>query len=221
MPQEPLMSTLAQRLGIQDQVSVEQYDEMIKQGILTPEDRIQLIGGRLVEMAPMGAEHAAQVQKLNKRINSAVEHHNDGKNPEQQVVVRPRLPLVLDGNSEPEPDIALVRMDMDNLDDGYVERHPRAEDAFLVIEVSDTTLRSDREAKLPRYAASGVPEVWIVDMTNRPVTVHRTPVDGRYTAVSTLSAGEITPRQIPGLTLKLEDFLVRSRARSPATRRER
>lgn len=218
------MSTLANLVGGHlRNISVEDFHRMIDQGILKPEHRVELLEGRLREMNPVKSETAAQVRKLFKILDRAADNYNLGKSLEEQVIVRQEAPLELNDHSEPLPDIALVAMDkrmgpLDDPNDCYVDSNPKAQDVLLVIEVSNTTVRRDREEKLPLYAASGVPEVWILDMDRRNVTAYRTPVNGEYTQASTFSAGQqITPQQLPGLPLAVDDFLVRPvRARSSA-----
>jgi Uma2 family endonuclease len=221
------MSTLANLVGRNlRNLSVEDFHALIDRGILKPEDRVELLGGRLHEMNPVKSDTAAQVRKLFKRIDKAAEHYNRDRNRDELVIVRQEAPLVLKDNSEPLPDIALVGMDksmapMDDMDDCYVDANPTAEDTLLIIEVSNTTLRRDREEKLPHYAASGVPEVWILDMDSRTVTVYHTPVGDKYTQEIAVRSGAITPLQLPGLLLAVDELLVRPvRARGGSIRRK-
>ena len=86
--------------------------------------------------------------------------------------------------------------------------HPRARDILLAIEVADTSLEHDRDVKVPLYAAAGVPEVWLVNLTDDAVTLYRDPVAGRYATVHTGRRGEtVTSLRLSGVTLRVEDIL--------------
>jgi Uma2 family endonuclease len=86
--------------------------------------------------------------------------------------VRTQLPIVVDGDSEPEPDIAVVA----GTTEDYADHHPTPPDVALLLEVSDTTLRTDRISKGALYAENGVPEFWIANLNSRQLEVYREPV---------------------------------------------
>ncbi len=100
-------------------------------------------------MSPIGSQHAACVSLLNRVLRPV----------EETAIVRVEDPIILNDDTEPQPDIAVVRFKT-NL---YADAHPRPEDVLLLIEVAETSLEEDREIKLPRYAASSISEVWIVN----------------------------------------------------------
>jgi len=143
-----------------------EYDRLVALGSFDDE-RIELIGGLLVAMSPQGVEHSDVVSRL---ANALVRALGD------RALVKSQCPLAVDDESEPEPDVAVVPSG------DYSREHPSA--AILVVEVSDSSLRTDREVKGPLYAAAGIEEYWIVNLVDRWVEVHRAPREGRYSDVS-------------------------------------
>jgi Uma2 family endonuclease len=131
------------------------------------DQRIELIHGIPVWMPPIGSLHSEIVTRLTRLFIRGLG---------ERAVVRPQLPFVAHDDSEPEPDLAIVSPR------SYATGHPDA--AFLLIEVADTSLTYDRETKAPLYAASGVPQLWIVDVEARVIEVYTEPTDGAYTSVA-------------------------------------
>jgi Uma2 family endonuclease len=143
-------------------------------GVLGPELRTELIDGEIIEMPPIGHPHAGTVDLIADRLRDAV-----GK----QALVRVQNPIWLDDYSEPLPDITLLRPRPDY----YRNAHPSPSDVLLLIEVADSSLAYDRDVKLPRYALAGIPEVWLVDLAARRLTVCCRPDAGRWSEVETVS----------------------------------
>lgn len=141
--------------------SVDEYHRMIESGILTSNDRVQLIDGWIIEMPPIGPEHITS----NSLAGSAVQSRLPAG-----WIVRLQGPITLT-NSEPEPDVVVVRGTLRD----YAKRHPGSRDLALVIEVADSTLNFDRVQKAATYAAAGIPEYWIVNLVDRQLEVHREP----------------------------------------------
>ena len=142
--------------------TVADYHLMGEVGLLGEDDRVELIDGRILEMSPMGSLHAACVSFLNRRLRPV----------EETAIVRVEDPVVLNDETEPQPDIAVVRF-KENL---YADAHPQPADVLLIVEVADTSLEEDRKIKLPRYAASSIPEVWIVNLVENTVEVYCDPL---------------------------------------------
>jgi Uma2 family endonuclease len=158
-----MMSQSEQRMGLpreswfsRHRISVEEYYRMGEAEILPPDARVELIDGEVIDMAAIGPSHAAVTNDLLSVLLSAV----NGKG-----LVRGQAPIHLNDQSEPQPDVVIARLRPGN----YRDAHPGPSDILLLIEVSDTTLRFDREVKVPVYAQAGVPEVWIVDLNGRKV----------------------------------------------------
>jgi Uma2 family endonuclease len=139
----------------------QEYDRMAQAGILSPDDRVQLIAGEIVTMTPQNSPHAAAIGKTQRVLERLFG---------PDVWIRVQMPLIVDPDSEPEPDLAVVP----GAPDDYRDAHPRT--ALLVIEVSDTTLPLDRDRKRAVYARAGIPEYWIVNLPDRCLEMYRNPV---------------------------------------------
>lgn len=157
--------------------TVKEYNQMIEAGILTKYDRVELIRGEIVEMAAIGRRHAACVRRL---IRLFSERLSD------RVLVDAQDPVELEDNSEPQPDLALLRL----RDDFYEAGHPQAEDVVLLVEVADTTIEFDQEVKIPLYAESGISEVWVVDINQQCLEVYRQPFGNSYQIIQKHYRGE-------------------------------
>ncbi len=158
-------------------LAVAEYYKMAEVGILTEDDRVELINGEIFEMSPISSLHASHVKRLNILF---------GRLLFGQVIIGVQDPVSLNAFSEPEPDISVVRL----REDLYAEHHPRPTDIFLLIEVSLTTLGFDREMKLPLYATAEIPEFWIVNLEEKQVEIYRQPKNGKYLSQTTLRPGD-------------------------------
>ena len=157
--------------------TVEQFHKMAESGILNEDDRVELIRGEIIEMAAIGTKHAACVRRLNNVL-----HRIFG----DEVIISVQNPIGLDDSSEPQPDVVLLKP----REDFYASAHPQPKDVFLIIEVADTTIKYDREVKIPLYAEEGVIEVWLVDINLECVEVYREPATDGYKKVEKFSRGE-------------------------------
>ncbi len=149
-------------------ITTTEYHQMADAGILTAEERVELIYGDILVMSPVGSRHFACVNRMSRMFNRMLG---------DQVITSVQGPVRLNDFSEPEPDIALLRP----TDNFYADRLPGASDVMLVVEVSDSTLEKDREIKLPLYAKAGIPEVWIVNLHLNQLEVYARPMAGAYT----------------------------------------
>ncbi|MBK5963855.1 hypothetical protein CCR95_07085 [Thiocystis minor] len=174
--------------------SVEDYRRMAQSGLLDATDRVELIEGELIDIAPIGCKHAFLVDRLAELL---------GGGSRANYMVRVQNPVSLDTRSEPQPDIALVNRE------NYSDRHPGPGDIRLIVEVSDTTLAYDRDVKLPLYARAGIPEVWLLDAQSGELTVYRESAEGLYRLIRKASATEtLSPLLLPKVTLRLAEVLV-------------
>ena len=157
-------------------ISLEEFHRMVEAGVFPEDLRLELVEGDLVEMSPIGPKHAAIVRRLTTRFAPLATRG--------EALLSVQNPLVV-GSSELYPDLALLRPDLES----YASRHPQGQDALLVVEVADTSLRYDLQVKLPLYAQAGVPEVWVVDLEGKRVLVHRKPEGGGYREAEALGPG--------------------------------
>lgn len=176
-------------------LTVRDYHAMGEAGILRREDRVELIEGELIAMSPVGVPHAAQLLVMSELLAPQLVG---------RAVVAMQNPIRLGDFSEPEPDIALVRPPGRR----YVDALPVPADVFLLIEISDTTLRYDSTVKAALYAKHGIVEYWIIDIAGHAVLVHRAPTAEGYAETRRATAGEtLEPLALPGLRLAVADML--------------
>jgi len=157
------------RADRQRPVTLAMYDRMIAAGVFDPaEDHpLELIGGDLHMMSPIGDRHADAVDWLARWSQLVVDS--------EAILVRIQNPLGMPGSeSAPQPDIAWVTFRR------YADRRPRPEEVSLIIEVADTSLEFDTTVKAGLYAAAGIADYWVVDLVSRAVIVFRDPRAGRY-----------------------------------------
>lgn len=147
--------------------TVDEYQQMIEAGIFGEDDRLELLGGEIVAMSPIGSRHAACVNRLNRLLVSALG---------ESAIVSIQNPIRLDDLSEPEPDVALLKPQ----DDFYTDQVPTPTDVLLLIEVADSSVDQDRAVKLPLYARVGIAEVWLVDLIDGVIDAYRTPSSEGY-----------------------------------------
>lgn len=176
--------------------TVDEYHRMGEVGIFSEDDRVELLAGEIVEMSPIGPLHAGTVGRLTALFSSRLG---------TEVIVWVQNPLLLRSeDSEPQPDVALLRP----RPDFYTRSHPEAQDVYLVIEVADTSVETDREVKFPIYARAGVPEAWLLDVSMERLEVHRHPAPDGYQDVRSFQRGEsVAPQACPDLVLTVDTLL--------------
>jgi Uma2 family endonuclease len=175
--------------------TVDDYYAMADAGILHEDDRVELIEGEIIEMAAIGSHHAACVDRLTRLL---VRQAGD------EAVVRVQNPVRLSDLSEPQPDLALLRP----RSDFYAARHPLAPDTLLIIEVAHSTLGYDRGVKVPLYARTGIPELWIVNLDEQVVEVYGDPADGRFRLQAQVAPGAVLrPRLLPSVVVAVSEIL--------------
>lgn len=173
--------------------SVEEFHKLGEAGIFHPRDRVELLDGEIIVMSPIGIRH---VQAVSWIIECLVEQAR------RRYLVSPGNPVWLHEHSEPQPDIMLVPRVR------KMERHPRPEDVFLLVEVSDSSLAYDRERKLTAYAKAGVREYWIVNLQQDILEVFRQPSDGKYQVALTFTAGQtLSPLAFEDVTVPVADII--------------
>ena len=175
--------------------SVKEYDLMLDAGIFNENDRVELINGVVLEMSPKNAPHSSGVYRAEKVFTKALG---------ERAVIRVQDVVVLNDDSEPEPDLAMLRPPASQ----YDYRQPTAADVLLILEVSDTTLRFDREAKSLTYAAAGVPQYLIFNVNAWEIEDYREPDANGYRAKQTYTAGQwFTLAAFPDVAISVSDLL--------------
>ena len=168
-----------------------EYHRMGEVGILGEDDRVELIRGEIVKMSPIGRHHVAFVNNLNQLLVTRLAG---------RAIVSVQNPVVLSDDTEPEPDLAVLRPR------SYKHAEPAVDDVLLLIEVAETSLRYDRVTKRPLYAEAGVPEYWIVDCAAETVEVDRTPTSSGYRDVTVVAgAAAVSLLAFPDLSLALAE----------------
>lgn len=189
------MNSLMESWPRKHRITVDEYYRMAEVGLLAPDARVELIGGEIIDMAPIGPRRGSIVDILTRLFVRAVGDH---------AIVRTQGAILLDQRSVPQPDLALLAPRKDD----YRSAHPTPADILLVIEVSDSTLRYDRDVKVPLYARHGIPEAWIVDVQNGEWHGYRTLQGGSYAEQdSTKDPGFMRIASLPGITVDLTGVL--------------
>lgn len=170
-------------------ISLERFHKMAAAGIFGADDRIELIDGEMLTMAPIGGPHMAMVNRLNSLLVRAIG---------DQGVVSVQNPVALPPDSEPQPDLVVLRPSAGALS----AEVPGPADVLLMIEVADSTLRYDRGIKLPLYARHGIHEVWIVDLQAKRIEVFRGAGPTGYAQRREIGPTEsVAPGALPGVSV--------------------
>lgn len=172
--------------------TVDEYHAIADAGILTEDDRTELVEGEIIVLNPIGSRHAAAVKRL---------AHAFATQAKSRFLVSVQDPIRLDGLNEPQPDLALLAP----RDDFYAAAHPGPADVFLVIEVCETSAVHDRTSKIPLYARAGIGEAWLIDLAGRRLEVFTSASDTGYSETVELQArSQLSPRSFPDLVIDLE-----------------
>ena len=175
--------------------TVTEYYQMAEAGIFTEDDRVELVDGEIIEMAAIGRWHQACVDRLTLFFVSSLGN---------LAQIRIQGPVRLSEQTEPQPDLAMLRP----RPDFYASGHPTPADVLLIIEVAETSSRYDRRVKVPLYARHGIPECWLVDLDQVTITIYRDPTPTGYRTARTLRRGEmLAPLAFPGLELAVANIL--------------
>ncbi len=176
--------------------TIDQYERMVETGVLSEDDRVELIDGLIIEMPPIYPEHSIPVQRLNRIFHRALEEH--------QAIIRVQDAILLPPRSEPEPDVVLAVPP----DTRYLDRQPGPSDLLLVVEVAHTTKRFDSTVKLSLYARSGIEEFWLVDVPARCFEVYRDPGPDGFATMEVIEAGGfVSPQAFPEVHVAIDDVI--------------
>ncbi|HZU77685.1 MAG TPA: Uma2 family endonuclease [Dehalococcoidia bacterium] len=176
-------------------LSADEFMQMIAAGILDEDERVELIEGVMIKMSPINPPHGDTVEDLGWTLARALP---------ESARIRIQSPIRVSGFSLPEPDIAIVRANRGPRG----KRHPEPSEIFLVVEVSDSTLRFDRTVKLPLYARAGIPEVWIVDLVHLQLLVFRASHGDGYTERLVYGPNDmVAPLAFPEIRIEVASLL--------------
>lgn len=178
----------------------EDYYKMVEIGVFRPEERVELMGGRIVEMSPQNSPHFTAIRLVEDTLWTIFSSGYD---------VRVQGPLDISSVSQPEPDITVVRGTIRD----YARAHPTT--AELVVEVSDSTLAYDRGEKASLYASAGVPDYWVLNLVDQCLEVHRDPIPmpgqpygyGYRSRTQYFANDAVTPLAMPHSAIKIVDLL--------------
>ena len=181
---------------VRRKITVKEYDQMYEAGIFQPDERLELINGEIIKMPPMNAPHMSYVIRLSRFFTEKLS---------RRAIVATQLPIVIDNDSEPEPDISILHWRKDD----YFSAKPTACEVYLLIEVASTSLVYDREVKLPLYARARIPEVWILKVQDQQLEVYRHPQENTYTEQQLLKPSDkIASLAFPDIELTLSDIFI-------------
>jgi Uma2 family endonuclease len=170
--------------------SLQDYHQMIETGLL--DDRnVELLRGEIIEMSPEGAQHSFYGTEAGEYLRQLLGN---------RARIREAHPITLPNNSEPEPDIAIVRMPAAL----YRDRHPQISDIFWLIEVSNSTLVKDLSLKKDIYADAGINEYWVMNLQELVLIVFRDLATSGYQSETRFKSGTISPLAFPDLSIDIQ-----------------
>jgi len=175
--------------------TVHDYHRMGEAGILSEDDRVELIYGEILAMSPIGPRHNAAVDRANRAmVNIAGE----------RAIVRVQGSVGLDEYDEPQPDIVLLRPK----EDFYASQLPGPPDILLILEIAESSLEYDRTIKARLYSETGIPEYWVADLKNDCLFVYGDLRDKSYRLVRQFHRGDlIVPQLLPECRLQIDVLL--------------
>lgn len=172
--------------------TVDEYHKLGSAGVLSEDDRIELVQGELIQMPPIGSVHAGIVGRLDRYFQASLG---------ASAVVWTQNPVTFPPDSEPQPDLALLKARADD----YLSTLPGSADVLLIIEVADTTLAYDRDVKIPLYAKNGIPEAWLIDVAARRLELYRDPGgEGYRTLMRPDRDAMVSPLLLPHIAIDLK-----------------
>ncbi|MDX2273553.1 MAG: Uma2 family endonuclease [Cyanobacteriota bacterium] len=175
--------------------SIEGYHRMIENGLLTHDDRVELLEGIVSNMSPKGVSHVIIGRWIAERFRERLGERF-------YLITQDPITLTEQG-SEPEPDITIARGSMFD----YTEHHPYPEDILLVIEVADSSIEIDKKIKMPIYAKARIQDYWVVDIKAKEITTYRQPLEDSYQQVQVAKGRDIlVPLALPEITFQVKDL---------------
>jgi Uma2 family endonuclease len=177
-------------------LTVDEFDALAKAEGWDEDTRVELLDGEVVWMSPINDPHAACVKRLNQLFNR--------RYAAEQMLVSVQDPIRIERYDAPQPDVTLLGPRADF----YATQTPTPADILLLVEVADTTLRTDLGRKARIYGGGGVSEYWVVDVNNRVLYVHRAPEGGRYTSREVLNVTDrLSAEFAPDVEFEVSELL--------------
>jgi Uma2 family endonuclease len=174
--------------------TVNDYYSMAEAGIIGPDERVELVEGEIIQMSPIGHRHGVRVVRASTMFFEAFG---------RKAVISTQGTLRLNKRTEFEPDLVVFKPRADF----YASGRAKPADVLLVVEMADSSLSSDRKIKIPLYAASGIPEVWIQDIENDLLLVYRDPREENYATSLELQRNEsVSPNAFPEIRFSIDDL---------------
>ncbi|MGI8670843.1 MAG: Uma2 family endonuclease, partial [Aridibacter sp.] len=187
---EIISPVLERKLFTSDEVH-----RMMAIGILPEESGWELINGEIIHRMTIGSKHAGTVKRINLVLTKLLA---------DDFIIGVQDPIQINQRNEPEPDISILKM----RDDFYVEKHPQASDILLVVEVSDSTLKFDRETKKRIYSNAGIVEYWLVDLEENTLETYSKPKSGTYFEMKVYERGDVVySKHIEKLKLNVSEII--------------
>ena len=175
--------------------TVDEYYRMAEVGILRPDERVELIDGEVIVMAPIGSLHNSGSDRF---------AYYFGQRNRGRFIIRSQGSVRISAGSEPQPDVALLRF----RDDFYAHVQPGPDDILLVIEISNTSLAYDRNVKVNLYAQANMPETWIANLSDDCIETFTGPGPDGYATHTIYRRGDcIAPSTLPEVEFAVEDLL--------------
>lgn len=175
--------------------SAHEYQQMAESGILSEDERVELIEGRIVQMPPKNIRHATATRRVNRFFNKLLG---------DRAIILLQDPILLNNYSEPEPDLVLAAPP----DEKYLEHHPMPQDILLVLEIADSSLPYDREVKCPLFAQNQIIQFCLLNLQNRELEDYRDPSLSGYRSKTTYTENEsFSLVAFPRLSIKVSDLL--------------
>ncbi|MBD2692501.1 Uma2 family endonuclease [Anabaena catenula] len=175
--------------------TVDEYHRIAEAGIFEPSERVELLEGKIIWMVAKGTAHSSAVGRTNKLLQNRLGN---------QAWIAVQDPVKLNERSEPEPDIAVVKIDP--LD--YADHHPTPAEIYLIIEIADSSLKLDTEIKAKAYSQAGIKDYWVLDVVKRELIVFRNPTTEGYQNQEIITEQQkISPLDFPDLEIVVAEML--------------
>ena len=179
-------------------ITVDEYHRLGETGVLDEDARVELVDGRIVQMPPIGPHHLYNVNRLTRLFMLRLF---------DRIELSIQNPVTFGRRLERQPDVTLLDPHLDN-PKYYKTNRPTPADVLLIVEVSDSTLKTDLEEKAPQYASHSIADYWVADLQGDQLWVHREPTANGYASVQTFARGTaISPLAFPDVTFTVDEIL--------------